>query len=708
MRSSFIKLVLLLLFIYQEKNSLLKLAFVYKKQLAAKIRFLNGQIDRFLIFMGRYILLFCFLMLTTSALAQLAQDWCNPQDRPMRVLEGGFRIVGESAGCAPFAVTVEKTISENPEYIYNYRGGNPLTGNYMRESRTTATYSTQGSYRILQLASTGSGSAACQTVEVFATPNFSLRACSGRRVQVTIANDSIAQRYDAFLIDWGLPGSTPTRVNKSTNMTASFTYPDISVRNVTVTGIYMGKNIVCTAGSPRKPIVPSNSSLSAVRIRRVTTRPDGLVDILLQGAQGIEAELQMSTGGLGAFANTGQMLNRNDTTTVTVRNIDALKNTYCFRLSANDGCDNTGGSSSNVVCSTNLTATPQNRQNLLEWQEYPNSPEFVTYSFKRNSISTGGVANRSIVTTVDANVVCGEQYCYQMTVALSSGAESVSPLRCIKAISDEVPSAITGAFVQVSDGSDQIEVRGNPPTTGATPIDYKVIVLRNTDNQGDFEEVATLQKSIVFVDEKVNPLQHSYCYQLIYENSCGNRSEPTPSICSIHLYSNSSTTIDWTAASPFMVDVSRYEIYPVDEQGNLIGFPFQAGGNTTFSPDFDDPNQQLFRYRIAAYGPGVGPSFSNFFTFTRNAQIYVPDAFSPNDDGINDTFVPQGLFVDTFQMTIFNRWGESLFQTANGNEGWNGTIQGQAAPQGIYVYKITFTDSLGQQFVKAGSVTLLR
>lgn len=652
--------------------------------------------------MVRYILLLVFSGLFTGVVR--AQDWCNPQQRPMGVAEGGFRIVGGvAAGCAPFTVVVEKTISENPSYIYNYRGGNPTIG-YTLESRTTNTYLTQGSYRILQVGSFGSGSAACQTIEVFQRPNFTFKSCSGRRVQVNIANDSIAQRYEAFLVDWGT-GGAPVRVVKSANMTVFFTYPDISPRTITVTGIYAGNPIRCQQAASAA-VIPSNTNISAVRIRRVTTRTDGLADVLVEGVTGIAAELQISTSGSGVFTGTGQMVNRNDTLTLTIRNIDALKNTYCFQLAANDGCDNSGSSASNTVCTTNLTATAQNRQNLLEWPQYPASPTFVTYSFKRNSISTKGISTRSVGTDIDKDVICGEQYCYQMTVVLSDRSESVSPLRCVKAISDDIPSLVRNPFVSVLEASQKIEVRADAPATGHTPVKYQTIILRSTNGK-DFEEVATVQNSIIFTDQSAQPDQQSYCYKIQYENNCGNRSEATAPFCSIHLYSKSGKSINWTADSPYVIGVGRYVIDKLDEQGNLTE-QIEKGGDTSFLPELDDMDEQLFRYRIVAFSTGIGPSYSNFFVFKQNARISVPSAFSPNGDGINDTFVPMGLFVDTFQMLIYNRWGEVLYQTNKIKDGWDGTLDGQPVPDGVYTYRIAFSDSLGQEFVKLGTVILVR
>lgn len=68
--------------------------------------------------------------------------------------------------------------------------------------------------------------------------------------------------------------------------------------------------------------------------------------------------------------------------------------------------------------------------------------------------------------------------------------------------------------------------------------------------------------------------------------------------------------------------------------------------------------------------------------------IYIPTAFSPNDDGINEVFYAQGEGIRTFRMIIYNRWGEPLFDTANMENGWDGTYKGKQVEAGVYTYHV--------------------
>jgi len=90
--------------------------------------------------------------------------------------------------------------------------------------------------------------------------------------------------------------------------------------------------------------------------------------------------------------------------------------------------------------------------------------------------------------------------------------------------------------------------------------------------------------------------------------------------------------------------------------------------------------------------------------------LYIPSAFTPNSDGLNETFTPKGEYIRSFEMYIYDRWGMELYHTTNINEGWNGTVHGGStiSQEDVYVYKITVIDSQGNTHSYIGNVTLLK
>jgi len=94
-------------------------------------------------------------------------------------------------------------------------------------------------------------------------------------------------------------------------------------------------------------------------------------------------------------------------------------------------------------------------------------------------------------------------------------------------------------------------------------------------------------------------------------------------------------------------------------------------------------------------------------------SFYIPNAFTPNGDGLNDVFgaIPRIDYVNQYRISIFNRWGQLLFESSDLHLGWDGTYQGEACPAGAYVYRIVYNDfGMGPQETKVmeGTVVLVR
>lgn len=82
-------------------------------------------------------------------------------------------------------------------------------------------------------------------------------------------------------------------------------------------------------------------------------------------------------------------------------------------------------------------------------------------------------------------------------------------------------------------------------------------------------------------------------------------------------------------------------------------------------------------------------------------DMYIPTAFSPNGDGYNDVFkvfVPQKLIVNSYSISIFDRWGSKVFESADVREGWDGNVGAKGMKMGVYVYvlQIEYTDENGR------------
>ncbi len=91
-----------------------------------------------------------------------------------------------------------------------------------------------------------------------------------------------------------------------------------------------------------------------------------------------------------------------------------------------------------------------------------------------------------------------------------------------------------------------------------------------------------------------------------------------------------------------------------------------------------------------------------------SSNIYVPNIFSPNEDGNNDIYFVRGKGVKQFNLAIYNRWGQKVFESDDIQKGWDGTKDGTLMNQGVFVYKLYVILHNGDVFEQTGNITLVR
>jgi gliding motility-associated-like protein len=93
---------------------------------------------------------------------------------------------------------------------------------------------------------------------------------------------------------------------------------------------------------------------------------------------------------------------------------------------------------------------------------------------------------------------------------------------------------------------------------------------------------------------------------------------------------------------------------------------------------------------------------------TLNSGVYIPNGFTPNDDGLNDVFLVYGYSISDVTMEIFDKWGEKLFSSSDQKLGWNGTYKGTICKNDSYVYKVGYKSLDGKKHFKTGYISINR
>lgn len=597
--------------------------------------------------------------------------------------------VNEKNGCAPFTVRIT-----NYQLVNTCDGDAPcqiswekgVTTSPSSDGILTHTYLNPGTYNLKINYSGGVGPDSVEvTVYPYVQPTFEVYTCSGNDVQVRVTDTN----YDSYIIDFN--GTEVEVLRGSSPVTHTMTSGDIRVR---------GKN----ANSDDNCVPPALRSVTLPlppfthRINQLVITNSSTIDLEMTTQQNVLYRLEVSVNN-GSFQNVGNLV---DVSTRTVTGLNTDNNFYCFRLGKVDPC---AGSVdySDAVCSADLAVTAQNNTNSLTWNTSITGVD--NFTIIRNGIQLPPL---TATTYSDGDVDCGTEYCYQI-ITNYADATSTSAMRCVTAISNDVPNPVN-EITSVVDG-DQVNLTWQPDAV----FDAETYTVFRQAAGGPFNQVQDGITITQYTDESYST-SNQYCYQIHYEDVCGNTSSSGVSACPIVLSyttnNDDEIILTWSAYTGWASGVQRYELYKYDLQHNQPGSPINMGLATTFT-DADLADQGYY-YVIQAVpnDSDNNESVSNEVLAIRGLRFAYPKAFTPDNQGptVNETFkvFVTEEFIDSFEMKIFNRWGEMIFSTSDLLKGWDGKFNGTAQPEGTYTFIATLKDKTGRTYKRDGAVMLLR
>ena len=191
----------------------------------------------------------------------------------------------------------------------------------------------------------------------------------------------------------------------------------------------------------------------------------------------------------------------------------------------------------------------------------------------------------------------------------------------------------------------------------------------------------------------------------------------------INVIDNAATAaFDFSPESP--VRVNR----PVQFQNNSINsssynWSFGTGDSShKTSPVYSYQDTGSYKIALIAYGTGGcmnDTAYKYIEIVSENVSIYVPDAFSPDGNGVNDFFSIGGTGIESYECNIYNKWGEKIFHASTNqvspagirdiaDASWDGKFKGIPVPGGVYLYKVVLTDIAGHYHYLKGTITLMR
>ncbi len=179
-------------------------------------------------------------------------------------------------------------------------------------------------------------------------------------------------------------------------------------------------------------------------------------------------------------------------------------------------------------------------------------------------------------------------------------------------------------------------------------------------------------------------------------------------------------------AVPKVVYIPDESVNFLNKSDNADNYFWDFGDGRTsseFSPSYIYENVGFYDVTLTAenqYGCVDEITVPNAVKVEQGGELDFPNAFTPSRNGASDgkynfgertnhIFYPfQQKGIVEYQLQVFSRWGELLFETTDVKQGWDGYYRDQLCPQGVYIWRVTATYSNGKRIEEAGDVTLLR
>jgi gliding motility-associated-like protein len=366
----------------------------------------------------------------------------------------------------------------------------------------------------------------------------------------------------------------------------------------------------------------------------------------------------------------------------------------------------------------------------LIWNNFINMPKGtsaydVVMTVDGGAATVVGSTASGDTTFIQQNLITNSIYCFSIVATNGATIRTHSNQICFTAKAPTLPKYNYLKYATV---------QGNNAVKICAYVDVKANVkqydfYKAYTPSGNYGLIGTVpaptsSTTISIIDTKVNTSLGSYYYAMYVVDSCGNEHSVSNSAHTILLnaVSNSATTtnvLTWNNYDDWLGTVKSYDIFRAIDgvwgAGPLANLAPVASGMNTYVDNVSAfyPSSGRFEYYIVAYeGAGnpyafVDTSKSNIAEALQDADLYVPNAFTPG--GKNPIFKAEGSFVNMqdYTLAVFDRWGEKVFETTDKTKGWDGVAHGKISEQGVYVYLITYKTSKGEFVDRHGTITLL-
>lgn len=225
-----------------------------------------------------------------------------------------------------------------------------------------------------------------------------------------------------------------------------------------------------------------------------------------------------------------------------------------------------------------------------------------------------------------------------------------------------------------------------------------------------------------FDDYHTNVQASNYTYKITAVDVCNGASAPSNLGRSILLDvtkadEEQNAKLNWTPYIYWNEGVQEYRVERSISDGEFMLLGVTDSGHT----EYIDKNlpvtcEKNIKYRVTAIrsqpeafdSVHYAESVSNEAMYTPDIRFFIPNAFTPDGNQLNEGFHPTGAFYSGYEMKIYNRYGQKVYDNNVCSNAWDGRYMDEQAQEGIYAYYITAFDMAGKSYQFNGTITLLR
>ena len=489
-------------------------------------------------------------------------------------------------------------------------------------------------------------------------PAVTLQPCANREVRLVI-NDTI---YERFSVDYGDGSALDTLENGI----HSYTYPAETAYTVKINGFSTENNCIGTNILTVRPF----DVLPPPAVQTIQTIDQNMLSVTFETQENLFYVINTEPVGQAAFSDTITGTGSIQTTTINGINVSAP---VTVRISTIDACGNvTNGLRICPLVWTNSKVLES--ANELSWQGGPCcTPSPETFTLIRNGEVYQNLPLVCDTFLTDTNVVCQTEYCYVLEATAKNPDNSTATIRsqevCLTARSQRPPTTPQGLFATVSDDN-QININWL-----ATNENLKEYILFNREAAGNrFQEIARIDAGTTeYADEEADVETGQNCYYLQAVDICENVSINNDTVC-VALLNVETNPIGGTGNlltwQPYQngKPIESQQIEWIDQNGTVYRTQNVARNARSYIDSDRNLEQQIICYRIATAPDAASQaadkvSYSNTVCLQpEDNRLRLPDAFSPNGDGMNDVLLAYGQFITQFDMIVYNQWGSAVFR----------------------------------------------